>query len=303
MVMSRVVLDLHGARAREGVDIDALETFLNHFRTALREWSRADRGSIARKGGRPYAHEAASSAFRLVEFRTGSGIATLAPSVLEGRGDDLGFDDSGETVAVATLLGLFEAIEANERLPGPVVEALGSARKAIGDDGSFGIKVSGHRQLSRVVIDENRIKHLQPTQPEAPDVPVSVTGRLHLIEVDPPNRRVGVLAQDGIDWTCTYPDSLHSVVTTLVEQLVRIAGTGRRISAATGRLQIERLERIAEHAQDELFSIDTVPLPQIRAEQRINGPQGLGVFVDERWADDEGSRLFLEATLGTARRS
>jgi len=39
--MSRVVLDLHGARAPRGVDIDALESFLANFRTAVREYARA----------------------------------------------------------------------------------------------------------------------------------------------------------------------------------------------------------------------------------------------------------------------
>jgi hypothetical protein len=34
---SRVVLELHGARAIEGVEIDALGTFIGHFRAALRE--------------------------------------------------------------------------------------------------------------------------------------------------------------------------------------------------------------------------------------------------------------------------
>lgn len=297
--MSRVVLDLHGTRAREGVDIDAFATFLMYFRTALREFSRADRGSIARKSGRPNAHEAAVSAFRLVEFHTGTGIATLAPSIEgEESSGDLALEDPIEALGVITLLGLFTAIEGGQRLPEPVVEALGSARRAIGDDGMFGVKVTGRRRLARVEINENRIKRLQPPESESLDAPIGVTGRLHLIEADPPNRRVGVRAQDGIDWTCTYPDHLHPIVTKLVQHLVRIAGTGRRSSGAAGRLHIERLEQIPEHAQDELFSVDTVPLLQLRAQQKIDGPQGLGTLVDDEWQDDEESRLFLEATLG-----
>jgi hypothetical protein len=94
--MSNVVLDLHGARAREGVDIDALESFLSHLRAALREYWRAGQGEIPRKGGRPAAREAAASAFRLVEFHTGSGIATLAPTTASDvDGGDLPLDDRG----------------------------------------------------------------------------------------------------------------------------------------------------------------------------------------------------------------
>lgn len=62
-IVSRVVLDLHGARARKGVDIDALEAFLAHFRSALREYARAGEGATARKGGRPFARETAAAAF------------------------------------------------------------------------------------------------------------------------------------------------------------------------------------------------------------------------------------------------
>lgn len=301
--MSTVVLDLHGARAREGVDIDALETFLAHFRSALREYARAGQGAIPRKGGRPFAREAAASAFRLVEFRTGSGIATLAPALMtNGDAEDLPLDDTGEALAVATLCGLLGAVDAEERLPAPVVEALSSARKSMGEDGSFGVAVRGDRQVSRVLIDRNRIKRLHRPEAETEDATVNVTGRLHMIEADPPSRRVGIRAQDGIDWACTYPDHLHPVVTTLIERLVRITGSGRRMTAATGRLHIERLDAVPEHAQDALFTIDTIPAAQLRAEQQIGTPQGLGAFVDDEWQDDEESRLFLEATLGTTQR-
>ena len=302
--MSRVVLDLHGARARKGVDIDALEVFLGHFRSALREYARAGEGAIARKGGRPYARETAAAAFRLIEFHTGSGIVTLAPSVPSDAGDeDLMLDAAGEALAVTTLRGLLGAVDAAVRLPDPVVEALGNARRAMGDDGRFGVKMTGTHAVGRVLIDEHRIKQLQQREPDPVEAPQTVTGRLHMIEADPPNRRVGVRAQDGVEWTCTYPDHLHAVVTTLIESLVRIAGTGRRMTAATGRLHIDGLEPIPQHDQDALFTLETVPAAQLRAEQEIEHPQGLQAFVDEHWTDDEESRRFLEATLGTTQRS
>ncbi len=301
--MSRVVLDLHGERARRGVDIDALETFLVHFRSALREYERASQGAIARKGGRSFAREAAASAFRLVKFRTGSGIAELEPSIAgDDARPDMMLDDTGEALAVTTLGGLLGAVDAEERLPDPVVEALGSARRAMGDDGSFGVKITGKRRVERVLIDATRMRRLQRPEPDSTEMPVSVTGRLHMIEANPPNRRVGVRAQDGINWTCTYPDHLHPVVTKLIERLVRLSGTGRRLTAATGRLDIERLDPIPEQAQDALFSRETVPEAQLRVEQEIEKPQGLRALVDEHWEDDDAARRFLEATRGPTQR-
>lgn len=301
--MSIVVLDLHGSRAQEGVDIDALESFLGHFRGALREYARAGQGAISRKGGRPYARESAAAAFRLTELHAGSAIATLVPSVPgDSDGADLLLDDRSEALAVATLRGLLDAVDADERLPDSVVEALSSARRAIGDDGSFGVKITDARQIPRLLIDEERMERLQRPAPGPTDVAVSLTGRLHMIEADPPNRRVGVRAQDGVDWTCTYPDHLHTLVTTLIERLVWVTGSGRRLTAATGRLCIDGLDPIAEYPQDALFTVETIPVDQLRAEQQITQPQGLGALVDEHWTDDEESRRFLEATLGVTQR-
>ena len=299
-LVSRVVLDLHGARARHGVDIDAFEAFLEHFCAALREYGRAGEGAITRKGGRPSAREAAAAAFRLVEFKPGSGVATLAPSVSSEPGSgDLVLDESGESPALTTLRGLMaSAVNAEEGLPGPVVEALGSARRATGEDGSFGVTITGDREVPRVLFDEMTMERLHRPDPDSTEAAVTVTGRLHMIEADPPNRRVGIRAQDGVEWRCTYPDHLRPLVTTLIERLVRISGTGRRHACAAGRLRIDGLDPLPEHTQDELFTVETIPLTQLRAEQAIEGPQGLDALVDENWEDDEESRLFLEATLG-----
>ncbi len=298
--MTRVVLDLHGARAKDGVEIDAFESFIEHFRAALREYFRASHGGIPRSGGRPAARDAAATAFRLVEFRTGSGIATLEPAL---TGDVSTPDmplDPGDALAITTLESLLNAICSDERLPGPVVESLSSARRAIGDDGSFGIKVCGRRPTPRVVIDQERMRRLQRPEIEAEDTTHVITGRLHMIEVDQPSRRVAIRGQDGIDWTCLYADEMHPVVTTLIERLVRVAGVGRRNTPATGRLAISQLEAIPEHAQDVLFTAETVALEQLLAEQQIDRPQGLEAVVDAGWEDNEESRLFLEATLGSA---
>ena len=299
----RIVLDLHGTKAAEGVEIDALETFLTHFRSALRELDRQQRGSLPRRGGRPDARDAAASAFRLVEFKTGSGIATLEPARLhDGDAADLALDDSGEDLSVTTLRTLVDLIDTGaERLPGPVVEALGSARRAIGENGKFGVRLGDDRQARRIVIDEKTMAKLRRPVDEETERTLKVVGRLHMIEAEPPARRVGIRAQDGIDWTCSYPDALHALVTQLIERLVRVEGHGRRLTPATGRLRLEKLDAVPEHLQDELFTLEPVPVEELRAQQAVARPQGLSALSADEWDDDdEANRRFLEATLGDA---
>jgi hypothetical protein len=295
-VDSKVVLDLHGARAIQGVDIDALETFLEHFRAALREFYRAGQaGAISRKGGRPHAKDAAASAFRLVRFRTGSGIAELAPS-LPRPDDELALADTGEELSMTTLRQLMAAVHEERPLPDPVWEELSSARRAMGEDGSFGVRLR-QEQRRKLLIDEARLQRLKPSDVQSVDSPVRIIGRLHMIEADPPNRRVGVRAQDGVDWTCSYPDRLHPLVTQLVERLVRLDGIGRRMSAATGRCQVEDLEAIPEYSQDALFSDDPPSVARLQADQGIDRPQGLESLVGADWNDEEADDRFLEAVL------
>jgi hypothetical protein len=125
----KVVLDLHGTRAQVGVDIDAFEVFLRHFRAALREYDRSLRGTLARRGGHPDARDLAASSFRLIGFQVGSGIATLTPArPIESEDANLPLDDSGGDLSMSTLMGLVSAIESDAGLPEPVVEALDSAR-------------------------------------------------------------------------------------------------------------------------------------------------------------------------------
>jgi hypothetical protein len=296
--MAKVVLDLHGSRAKHGVDVDALEVFFEHFRAALREFDRAGRGEIPKKGGRPGAREAAATAFRLVSFRTGSGIATLEPLAPGDLIEEEPTLEFGEPLSITTLTSLVEAIEQQSRLPPPVIEELNAARRAIGDDGSFGVAVSNDRKVSRVVIDAMCVKQMEEPQDYSLQTNVTLTGRMHMIEADLPNRRVGIRAQNGVDWTCSYPDHLHTLVTKLVERIVRVEGTGRMLTPATGRLSIEQLEPIPEHVQDRLFTFDTVSAEELRAEQHIDRPQGLDALVDPAWVDDDEGRRFLEATLG-----
>jgi hypothetical protein len=63
-----------------------------------------------------------------------------------------------------------------------------------------------------------------------------------------------------------------------------------------------RVDSIGEHAQDALFTLVPVAVEELRSEQGINGPQGIAALVDGAWKDDEESRRFLEATLGSTKR-
>jgi len=299
----RVVLDLHGTRALAGVEIDALEGFLRHFRTALREYDRWRRGTLARRGGHPDARDLAATAFRLVDFRVGSGIATLEPVRPQLVGaTDLSLADVGDDLSISTLDGLLEAIDRDERLPDPVVEALDDARRVIGDDAKFGVKVDGRTlQRARIEIDEARMTRLRRPTKDDSESSVAIAGRLHMIEVDQPGRRVGIRAQDGVDWTCSYPDELHELVTTLIERLVRVEGIGGKVTAMTGRLHIGRLTPVPEHAQEPLFSVEPVPVETLREQQGVSGPQRLDSLIDQEWEDDDAGRRFLEATLGNAK--
>jgi hypothetical protein len=298
----RVVLDLHGTRAQEGVDIDAFEGFLRHFRAALREYDRAVRGTLPRRGGHPDARDVAATAFRLVAFQVGSGIATLEPVRPDLNGEaNLPLPDSGDDLSISTLTGLMRSVQAEERLPEPVVEALEDARRAVGEDGSFGVDVrSNADRRTRIVFDLELMKRLQDAPQDGVDHRVVITGRLHMIEVDQPGRRVGIRAQDGVDWTCQYPDELHGVIAAQLERLVRAEGTGRKLTKQAGRLQIEQLIPLPEHVQEPLFSVEPVPTAELLAAQGIGEPQGLRTLVDAEWEDDDASRRFLEATLGAA---
>jgi hypothetical protein len=281
------------------VDIDALETFFQHFRTALREYARARVGEISHKGGRPTGRDQAATAFRLVDFRTGSGIATLEPMTAPDDGISVPMAPGEDTLAETTLRSMLDAVQTEQEVPVPVVVALSKARQAIGEDGNFGVEVCGDRPMPKVVIDAARIERLERIPPAVEPSQQVITGRLHMVETDLPNRRVAVRAQDGIDWTCTYADELRPRVGKLVEKLVRITGIGRVMSSASGRLEISTIEPVVESVQDALFTAETVPLEELRAQQGIAGPQGLDALTDPDWSDDEESRRFLEATLGT----
>jgi hypothetical protein len=294
----QVVVELHGSRARAGVELDALENFIEYFRRALRDFDRQRRGEMVGRGGHPDVRDAAATAFRVVKFRTGSGILTLEPATPPTDLDEHGLLDDVEHRATATLRELLDAVSTGDLLSPQVLEALANATRSMGDDGKFAVKPPGRRRP--VVIDESRLERLRaPSSTES--TTLSVTGRLHLIEVDEPMRRVAVKAPDGVDWSCLYPLELKPVVMGAVEKIVRVGGRGRKITPLSGRMEVERIEVVPEYPQDELFTTVAVPAAELEHRQGISAPQGLAALSDPDWEDDEAAKRFLEATLGETR--
>lgn len=292
----RVVIDLHGERAQRGVELDALESFIDQFRRALREFERHERSAIALKTGSPGAESRAATAFRLVRFRTGSGIATLEP-VLPTVEEQL--DTGDEPSPNRTLRGLVDAIESRD-VPLQVLDALEGARRAVGKDGSFGVKTTSSPSsgVTRVVVDSATVAALRERQRELAEHErdLSIAGFLHLIELEDEARRVGVRTPDGVDWACTYDETLEPVVMRLLKSLVRVSGYGRRTGPASGRLNVDSIEAVPVPEQTEFFTDVPRPMNELLREQSVLAPQGLSALTDPEWGDDaEADERFLEA--------
>lgn len=291
-----MIVDLHGERAPEGVDLDALEGFLDAFRRALREYARHQKAGIPLKAGKPGQSIRAAAAFRLVAFKIGSGILTLEPSG-SAASDEAQLIEADESAAMQTLNGLVEAIE-GDGIPGPVLDALESARRTMGSDGHFGIRSTSATRVLRTEITAATVKALRGAAEELDDLQreISIVGFLHLIEVEDDGRRVNVRATDGTDWACSYDVVLEEQITEMLRSIVRVEGTGRRTSATAGRMAIEKIEALPSAEQTELFTHEPRRLAVLLREQGIAGPQGLGKLSDPAWGDDEeADRRFLEA--------
>jgi hypothetical protein len=138
---SPITLDLHGRRARRGIDLDALQTFVEQFRRALREFERARSGrSPVPRTGRPDSVAEHVTAFRLVSLAPGSAIAVLEAAPSEGDEPELPLGPV-PTAALANLRSLLEAIDRASALDPVVIGALDRARRALGDDGRFGVRL------------------------------------------------------------------------------------------------------------------------------------------------------------------
>lgn len=191
---------------------------------------------------------------------------------------------------------LLESVEAGKVDP-PVIQSLEKARRDIGEDASFGVTVPS-QENGRVPIDSKTIERLPETTEE--DIPeageLTVTGRLHLIEVEEPER-VGIRDTHGVNWVCIYDPELEPTVLALVKALVWATGEGARHSARSGKMHLQEIRALPQYDQSSLFTFERVSVETLEQEQRVADPQGLAALEDAEWSDDEQDREFLALVL------
>ncbi len=135
---NQITLTMKGVRAERGVSLADFESFIENFGAALRDYDRAGRGQQTKKSGHPERRAGAVTAFRLVGFRTGSGIATLEPELVSADEDEEALFDE-EPISLTTLKALTADLSAERAVPPSVIESLGKARRAAGSDGSLSV--------------------------------------------------------------------------------------------------------------------------------------------------------------------
>jgi hypothetical protein len=290
-----VTLNLTGERARRGVELeDSLERFIEKFRAALRDFERSDtsREYQVGRGGRPDARSIAATSFRLVGYELGSASLRLEEVAPEEDGKPLRIAADG--TATQNLRSLLDSIDECAVDPA-VIDDLDEARRSLGDDGSFEVKVPARRKLAR--IDARTIKRLRTARPEEPGLTeMTVYGRLHLISTEG-TPRLEIRGTDGYNWSCSYPDELESEVLRLIKQLVVAQGVGRRERANRGMLGITEISPLPEYDQTRLFSFTKVPAEELERTQGIAGPQGLESLGIADLPDDEEVERYLALML------
>lgn len=290
-----ITLRLEGTRATRGVVLSDFETFIESFISALRDFDRDQRGAPTKKSGHPEARAEAVASFRLVEFREGSGIATIEPELTSLEGDTPPMVDA-EPIQMTNLRALLGRLEREESLPESVTNALERAVRSAGDDGSLAVEVPGldveSEKQSKVVVDVKRIRRIRDISPAPVPAPVtSISGRLHQVDFEPD--KLAIRASDGIDWVCSYPEELEPLVETLANRLVWASGSGVLQSARRGTMELASIKAIQQGVQTGLFSGAPISEADLAASQGITGPQGLVALGATEWTDAD--EIFLAA--------
>src|SRR5450755_2480296 len=222
----QITLTIKGARAERGVSLSDFESFIESFLGALRDYDRAGRGQPTRKSGHPDRRAEAVTAFVLVGFQTGSGIATIEPEIVAAEDDQLPMEDI--PLSLATLRALAGDLAAERPIPEPVIDALGKACRAVGADGSVSIDLPG--VIGRPIVVDGRLLERMALANEANghDEVSSASGRLHLLDLEPD--RLGIRTASGVEWSCRYPEALEDRAKSLLDRIVWVAGSGRLTS-------------------------------------------------------------------------
>lgn len=288
---SQITLTLRGARAERGIGLSDFESFIENFLAALRDYDRAGRGEPTRKSGHPDQRAKAVTAFRLVGFQTGSGVATIEPELVSAEDDQLPVDDV--PLSLATLRALSDDLAAERAVPEPVLDALGKACRSVGADGSVSIEI-GAVAAAPLVVDGGLLDRVALARNAVPDEEVrSVSGRLHLLDLEPD--RLGIRTASGVEWSCKYPEPLEERVKSLLDRIVWAEGSGKLTSPLRGAMTIEQIEPV-DVEQSALFTTSPVDEDALLARQGISAPQGLDALSDPEW-DDETDDAYLAALL------
>lgn len=288
---SQITLTLKGARAERGVSLSDFESFIDNFLAALRDYDRAGRGEPTRKSGHPDQRAKAVTAFRLVGFRMGSGVATLEPELASAEDDQLPVDDV--PLSLTTLRALSGDLASERSVPEPVLDALGKACRSVGADGSVTIEI-GAAAAAPVVVDSGLLDRIALAGNAVADEEVrSVSGRLHLLDLEPD--RLGIRTASGVEWSCKYPEVLEERVKAMLDRIVWVEGSGKLSSPLRGSMTIERIESV-DVEQSPLFTTAPVDEDELLARQGISAPQGLAALSYAEW-HDERDDAYLEALL------
>lgn len=289
---TQITLTIQGARAERGVSLSDFESFIDNFLAALRDYDRGRRGEPTKKSGHPGKRAEAVTAFRLVRFQTGSGVATIEPDRAAADQDQLPLPDV--PLALTTLQCLRDDLAAERSVPEPVVDALGKACRSVGTDGRFTIEMMDAPGAS-LVVDSNLLDRIAGGDRERPDEEIRrISGRLHRLDIEPD--RLGIRTANGAEWSCHYPEELEQRVISLVDHIVWVEGSGKLASPLRGSMNIERIEPVDEAAQTALFTLAPVSEDELLARQGITAPQGIDALSDPEW-DDDADDAYLAALL------
>lgn len=288
-----VRLTLRGQNAGQGIGLSDLESFIDAFIGALRDYDRALRGEETQKAGHPD-KRAMNVSLRLLRLEPGSVIAT----VVADRGDEADALDVGDTpLALSTLSKLADDLAAERRVAPSVLRELERARVTCGEDGTIELQLpEGLGPSWPVLVDRERLTRLAERQPPEEPVVTSISGRLFSVNLEPDS--LAIRAPDGVVWACRYDEALESQIRELLGEVVWAGGEGRRTSALRGTMAVSRIDRTVQGRQTDLFSHEHVAAHDLLAQQGVVDPQGLAGLVDEEWTGDEADERYLTALLG-----
>lgn len=230
-VDQRIQLVLKGSRTAEGaVEFDALLSFGDAFRKALRALVRSRAGLRAVQPGQPGADVRQATSLRLTGLRAGSAVLELEPVDARLVADPV----------IDALQALADGLAGRKTLEAPVAEFVRDAIRSLGERSSVGISVPGRPPVE---VDEKGLESLiGPTAFADPaETHGAVDGWLHALDIDPDEVRIRDTS--GRDWSCHYPEDLELRVRDLIGATVRATGTIRAVGPRP-RIELTEIEPV-----------------------------------------------------------